>query len=100
MDDVERLLWWLVQGSAGAPTRVRVLRALRARPRNAQQLADELRVDYTTVRHHLRVLSANHLIEGVGERYGQVYFLSSRLESRWPAFEQIAGRGRKTRGGA
>ncbi len=92
MDDVERLLWWLVQGSAGAPTRVKLLRALRAQPRNAQQLADVLGLDYSTIRHHLKVLVANRLVEAVGDRYGQVYFLSSSLESRWPVFEGIVAR--------
>lgn len=89
LDDIERLLWWLVQGSAGAPTRIRVIRAIKERPRNAQQLADELGVDYTTVRHHLRILSANHLLQTAGDRYGQVYFLSPGLESHWPVFERI-----------
>jgi DNA-binding transcriptional ArsR family regulator len=100
LDEFERLLWWLVQGSAGAPTRVRVLRAIRERPRNAQQLADGLGMDYTTIRHHLRILATNRLIQTAGDRYGQVYFLSSSLESRWPVFEQITvprsrGRGRE-----
>jgi DNA-binding transcriptional ArsR family regulator len=100
VDDVERLLWWLFQSSSGAPTRVKVVRAIRARPRNAQQIADELGMDYTTIRHHLNVLASNHLIETVGERYGQVYFLSSSLESRWPAMEAIAARRTRARGGA
>lgn len=99
MDDVERLLWWLIQGSAGAPTRVRMLRAIRAQPRNAQQLADVLGLDYSTVRHHLKVLVANRLVEPVGDRYGQVYFLSSTLESRWPVLERIVARRGSARGG-
>jgi DNA-binding transcriptional ArsR family regulator len=89
LDDIERLLWWLAQGSAGAPTRVRVLRAIKDRPRNAQQLAEELGMDYTTIRHHLRILASNHLIQTAGDRYGQVYFLSPGLESHWPVFERI-----------
>lgn len=98
MDDVERLLWWLVQGSAGAPTRARILRALRVQPRNAQQLAEELGMDYTTIRHHLRVLTVNHLVVTAGDRYGQMYFLSSILESRWAAFEAITSRRTRDRG--
>ncbi len=73
---------------------MRLVRALRAEPRNAQQLALALGMDYTTVRHHLRVLQQNHLIETTGDRYGQVYFLAPTLESRWPALEAIIARAR------
>lgn len=89
MDSVERILWWLFGSSIGAATRVRVLRALRERPQNAHQLTEGLGVDYTTVRHHLRVLGKNGLIATAGERYGQVYFPSSSMESHWTVFEKI-----------
>ena len=100
VDDFERLLWWLFQSSSGAATRVKVIRAIHVEPRNAQRIADELGMDYTTIRHHLAVLVANHLVEPVGDRYGQVYFLSSSLESRWAALEAIAARRTRARGGA
>jgi len=89
VDSVERILWWLCGSSIGAATRVRMLLAIRERPRNALQLAEALDVDYTTVRHHLRVLGRNGLVTPAGERYGQVYFLSSSMESHWDAFERI-----------
>ncbi len=89
MDSVERILWWLFGSSAGASTRGRVVLAIREQPRNAQQLAEALDLDYTTVRHHLRVLSENGLVATAGERYGQVYFLSSSMESHWAVFERI-----------
>ena len=89
MDSVERILWWLCGSSIGAATRVRILLAIRERPRNALQLAEALGLDYTTVRHHLRVLGRNGLVTATGERYGQVYFVSSSTESHWDAFERI-----------
>ncbi len=92
MDGVERLLWWLFGSSIGASTRARVVRAIKESPRNAQQLAQELGVDYTTVRHHLRVLQENRLVETAGERYGMTYFLSPTLESHWEAFEKIVAK--------
>jgi DNA-binding transcriptional ArsR family regulator len=92
LDGFTRLLWWLLGSSAGAPTRASVLRALRDEPRNAQQLAQALGLDYSTVRHHLRVLVANHLVETTGEHYGQVYSISSALEARWPELEHIVER--------
>ena len=96
MDSFTRLLWWLLSSSAGAARRVQVLRALRDEPRNAQQLAVALGLDYTTVRHHLRVLLANRLIETTGEHYGQVYSLSTLLDARWPEVEHILERKAKT----
>ena len=92
MDGFARLLWWLLSSSAGAPTRITVLRALREEPRNAQQLAVALHLDYSTVRHHLRVLTANHLVESTGPHYGQVYSLSTTLDARWADVEHILER--------
>ena len=89
VDSLERVLWWLFRSSIGAATRARVLLAIREEPRNAQQLAGALVLDYKTVRHHLRVLGKNGLVTTAGERYGQVYFLSPATESHWPVFERI-----------
>lgn len=89
MDSFRRLLFWLFVSSAGAVTRTRVVRAVKETPRNAQQLSLALDLDYTTVRHHLRVLVQNHILEVGGERYGQVYFLAAQLEQRWSEFEDL-----------
>ena len=95
MDSFARVLWWLFSSSAGAPTRAQVLRAIREEPRNAQQLALALHLDYSTIRHHLRVLVENRLVETSGGRYGQVYAVSGMLESRWNELERILERGRR-----
>jgi len=89
VDSLERVLWWLFRSSIGAATRARVLLAIREEPRNAQQLAGALALDYKTVRHHLRVLGKNGLVTTAGDRYGQVYFLSPSMESHWTVFENI-----------
>lgn len=98
MDSLERVLWWLFAGSAGAETRSRVLRAIREQPRNAQQLAQALGVDYTTVRHHLRVMEQNGIVTTAGDRYGKLYFLSNAMEARWAVFESILQRTKRRRG--
>ena len=99
VDSVERVLWWLFGSSAGAATRARVVRALQEEPRNAQQLAQDLVLDYTTVRHHLRVLQKNGLVVAEGDRYGRVYFVSDRLETRWDVFLRIVERMEQKRKG-
>lgn len=89
MDSFERILWWLFAGSTGAVTRLSVLQAIKEQPRNAQQLTQALHVDYTTVRHHLRVLEQNRLVVTEGEKYGKLYFLSSEMESSWSKLDEI-----------
>lgn len=95
-----RVLWWLFAGSVGGPTREDILRALRQRPRNAQQLAEAVGRDYTTVRHHLRVLMKNGLLVAEGERYGRMYFLSEAMSEHWGDLEGILEQMRGKRGGA
>jgi DNA-binding transcriptional ArsR family regulator len=92
MDAFERLLWWLFAGSTGASTRLLVLRAIKEQPRNAQQMALLLKLDYTTIRHHLGVLEKNHLVQTEGERYGKLYFLSEVMEANWPKLEEIVSK--------
>ncbi len=66
-----------------------ILRLLRERPYNANQLTRELGVDYKTVRHHLRVLQKNRVIIARGERYGRLYFLSPQMEENIGILEEI-----------
>ncbi|MHB1907497.1 MAG: winged helix-turn-helix domain-containing protein [Nitrososphaerales archaeon] len=89
MDAFERILWWLFAGSTGALTRLEVLKAIKEQPRNAQQLTQALNVDYTTVRHHLRVLEQNRLVVSEGAKYGKLYFLSETMESSWGKLDEI-----------
>ncbi len=89
MDAFDRLLWWLFAGSVGAQSRILILFALKAHPSNAQQLAEQLKLDYTTVRHHLSVLEKNRILITEGEKYGKVYFVTDVMESHWANLEAI-----------
>ena len=99
MDSFERLLWWLFAGSAGARTRALVLLSIRKEPRNAQQLSLALQLDYTTVRHHLRVLESNRLVLTEGGNYGKVYFVSENMETHWDKLETILKRNKGMKNG-
>jgi DNA-binding transcriptional ArsR family regulator len=92
LDAFERLLWWLFVGSAGAKTRAEVLKAIRQEPRNAQQLSEALRLDYSTVRHHLKVMQQNNVVVTEGASYGKLYFLSDMMEAHWANLEGILER--------
>jgi len=95
LDAFERLLWWLFAGSAGAKTRAQVLQAIREEPRNAQQLSQALGLDYTTVRHHLKVLQQNHIVITEGESYGRMYFLSDSMEAHWNNLQAILDKAKR-----
>jgi DNA-binding transcriptional ArsR family regulator len=89
LDSFERLLWWLFAGSAGARTRKLVIFSIKEEPRNAQQLSIALKLDYTTVRHHLKVLESNRLVLTAGDKYGKVYFISDSMEAHWDKLREI-----------
>ena len=85
------LLGWLIAGSRGGPTRANMIEILKETPRNANQLATLLEVDYKTIRHHIEVLEKNKMITSVGG-YGTTYFLSPALEENYASFEEIRKR--------
>jgi DNA-binding transcriptional ArsR family regulator len=89
MHGVKRLLWWLLSGSAGGLNRGRILLELFSQPRNANELATLLSLDYKTVRHHLRVLEKNNLTTYTGSGYGKMYFPSDLLEKNKEYFDEI-----------
>ena len=56
---------------------------------NANQIAERLGMDYKTVRHHISVLSRNHMLVAAGEGYGAMYFVSPELEQNYDEFMKI-----------
>ena len=88
---MEKALWYLLAGTRGAENRVRIVRVLDDRPRNANQLAEHLGVDYNTVRHHLDMLQEHDVVETGGGDYGTLYFLTDRFENHRETFDQITG---------
>jgi DNA-binding transcriptional ArsR family regulator len=86
---MEAVLWYVLTGTRGGKNRVRILRALDERPRNANQLAEDLDLDYKTVRHHLDVLMDNDVVTNSGDEYGTIYMPSDRVRSHWETVEEI-----------
>lgn len=89
---MEKALWYLIAGTRGGENRVRIIRLLRERPHNANQLAKELDVGYNTVRHHLEMLADHDVVETGGQTYGELYFLTDRFTRHWEEFERITER--------
>ncbi len=86
---MEAVLWYVLTGTRGGSNRVRILKALDERPRNANQLAQDLDLDYKTIRHHLDVLMDNDVVTNSGEGYGAVYIPSDRVRHHWDVVEKI-----------
>ena len=86
---MEAVLWYVFTGTRGGPNRARILRTIERRPRNANQLADALDLDYKTVQHHLEVLLDNDVVDNSGDEYGAVYLPSDRLQNNRETVEAI-----------
>ncbi|MFC4407802.1 ArsR/SmtB family transcription factor [Haloarchaeobius iranensis] len=86
---MEAVLWYVMTGTRGGENRVRILRAIDERPRNANKLAEELDLDYKTVRHHLDVLMENDIVQNSGDDYGAVYLPTGQARDHWDTVEQI-----------
>lgn len=86
---LKHLLQWLVSGTRGGANRGRIIDAIREEPMNTNQLRIELNLDYRTVKHHLEVLEDNGVVATIGDGYGKMYFISSRLEENMELFDEI-----------
>ena len=89
---MEEVLWYLLASSRGGETRARILRTIDDQPRNANQLADVLDLDYTTVRYHLDVLMADNVLKQVGDGYGDVYLPTDQARHNWETVMEITDR--------
>lgn len=89
---MEAVLWYVLASSRGGSNRARILRALDEEPRNANQLAEALDLDYTTIRHHLEVLMNNNVLTNSGNDYGAVYMPSGQCRQHWGTVEEILDR--------
>ncbi|AGN02684.1 DNA binding protein [Salinarchaeum sp. Harcht-Bsk1] len=86
---MEGVLWYVLASSRGGPTRTQLVRAIDEQPRNANQLAETLEYDYTTIRHHLDVLMDNNVVRRAGDGYGDVYLLTEQVKANRETLEEV-----------
>ncbi len=86
----KRLLWFIFAGSRGGLNRLRIISTLKKQPKNTNQLANELGLDYKAIQHHINVLVKNNLIVKEGEKYGITFFISTFLQVNMESFDEIA----------
>jgi DNA-binding transcriptional ArsR family regulator len=89
----KRILWYLIASTRGGVNRAKIVRLLNSHPANANQIATELKIDYKTVVHHLRVLAENGLIiTDSMDSYGATYFLTPLMEKNYQIFRTLVGK--------
>jgi DNA-binding transcriptional ArsR family regulator len=87
---MQNLLWYLIAGTKGGETRGKIVSMLNSTPSNANKIAETLKYDYKTIRHHLHVLEKNNIITAVNkDTYGSVYFLSENMKENYKLFGDI-----------
>ena len=86
------MFWFLFASTRGAATRIRIVKLLRNQPYNAHQLSIKLSLDYKAVKHHLKVLENNNLLEKFEANYGSTYYLTTLFEENQAVFDEIAAR--------
>ena len=90
---MKNLIWYLVAGSKGGITRGRIIEFLRETPSNANKIAEMLKLDYKTVRHHLKILQKNNALTVENkDNYGAVYFISEIMNANMKIFDDIWAR--------
>jgi len=89
---IKIVFWLLFVGSRGGTNRIRIMSVLRNRPRNRNQLATELGVDYKNIQHHIKVLEGNNLVKKNGNKYGATYYVSALFENNEIVFNEIVDR--------
>jgi DNA-binding transcriptional ArsR family regulator len=94
---MKRILWYLIAGSRGGTNRARIIKALHDRPYNVNQLSLELDLDYKTIQHHIKVLLDHNILVNSTEekKYGEMIFLSNRMEENYPIFLEILSKMKK-----
>jgi len=86
----KRLLWYLIASTRGGFNRARILELISSHPANANKIAQELRLDYKTIIHHLEVLAKNGLVITDNEdTYGATYFITPLMEKNYESFMEI-----------
>ncbi len=87
--ETKKLFWLLFAGSRGSDTRIRIMSVLRKRPRNKNQLATELGIDYKNIQHHIKILEKNNLVKKTGHQYSMAYYVSELFMHNEIAFDEI-----------
>jgi DNA-binding transcriptional ArsR family regulator len=86
---MNKQIWMVFAGTGGGFNRVRIVKALNERPHNAQKLVERLDLNYKTICYHLKILKKNNMIVAGENKYGTLYFISTKLEENYNVLNEI-----------
>ncbi|MCC7559400.1 MAG: winged helix-turn-helix domain-containing protein [Methanobacterium sp.] len=66
--------------SRGNFNRVKIVNFLHQRPYNINQISKELNLNYRTIKHHLKVLEENKVVQSDGNGYGALFSISDEFD--------------------
>ena len=89
MMNLKQELSYLMLGQQGGENRIKILESIKDRSYNLNQLSNVLNLNYRTVKHHIEILLEHDLIVSSGEGYGDVYFISPKLEKNYDVLKEI-----------
>ena len=78
---VRRVIALYLAGTRGGPVRLKILGLIQAHPRNINDIAAKLGLDYKTVQHHMRVLEKSGMVVSTKKKYDNAYGLSELLKA-------------------
>ncbi len=90
MGSFEKILYWLIEGTRGGKNRFKIIKELDESPMNANEISEELELDYKTVRHHLDTMEEHGVLTAAGDKYGKNYFLSDKMEENKDKLEDLS----------
>ncbi len=79
----------MILGTKGGINRGKIIKLLKQRPYNRNQIANKLNLNYRTITHHLDILEDMNVVNSEGNEYGKLYFLSEEMENEYEEFEEI-----------
>ncbi len=86
----KRIMMYLFVGMRGGQNRARIVELLKKEPCNANKIAEALRLDYKTIRHHLKLLEENGVVvTSSADAYGSVYFLTVYFDKYFPVIRTM-----------
>lgn len=83
------ILWYVFVGSRGGETRMCIVDSLMEKPKNPRELALELKMDYSTITHSIKVLEKNRIVFTEKKEYAAKYQIAPEFQSLLDEYDAL-----------